>query len=82
MGVLNRTIESAPTRPRDNAIDDLIIVIIKIIVGISSKNIGRYCFWSTTSRVALPTMYAQRIARTTPILKFAVNSTNGMSVTI
>ena len=32
IGVLNRTIESAPTSPKDRAIDDLTITIIKNVI--------------------------------------------------
>ena len=38
MAALNRTIESAPTRPKDNAKENLITVITKVVIMASGMN--------------------------------------------
>ena len=44
IGVLNLTIESAPTNPRDNANDDLITAIIIVVpIAIKGKTLNNEC---------------------------------------
>ena len=46
IGVLNLTIERAPTNPRDNANDDLITAIIIVVpIAIKGKTLNNECDW-------------------------------------
>ena len=73
MGVLNLTIESAPTNPRERAIDDFIIVIISTI---DKPSIGKTIkFECLNSALKLNFLYTKAKLKkiVNPIRSFKIN---------